>query len=371
VRITFVLPEANLSGGVRVVAIHADLLRKAGHEVVVVSLPHPVIPWWIRARRFLRTGVWLRQPSTPSHLDHVDVEHRILDEHRPVTDADVPDADVVVATWWQTAEQVAALSPCKGVKAYFVQHDETEFYASEDLKSRRQVRATLRLPMHKIAVSRWIVNRCAEHALGGFAIVHNAVDHALFTSGPRERQPVATVGAMYSDVVFKGSEMALEAIRLAQRDYPELRVVLFGAEPLRKQVTLPPNTTFALRPEQTLLPRLYASCDAWLFPSRAEGFGLPVLEAMACGTPVIGTPTGIAPEVVPDGGGVLLRGFGADEMAAAILRFAGMEESEWRARSNAATAVASTYRWEDSGAAFEAELFRTVQAARSPQAVVA
>ena len=39
-RITFVLPEANLSGGVRVVATYAELLKKRGHEVVVVSVPH-------------------------------------------------------------------------------------------------------------------------------------------------------------------------------------------------------------------------------------------------------------------------------------------------------------------------------------------
>ncbi|HEY9598179.1 MAG TPA: glycosyltransferase family 1 protein, partial [Cyanophyceae cyanobacterium] len=38
-KITFVLPFAGLSGGIRVVAIYAERLRKRGHDVLVVSLP--------------------------------------------------------------------------------------------------------------------------------------------------------------------------------------------------------------------------------------------------------------------------------------------------------------------------------------------
>jgi glycosyltransferase involved in cell wall biosynthesis len=45
------------------------------------------------------------------------------------------------------------------------------------------------------------------------------------------------------------------------------------------------------------LPLLYAGAEAFLFPSLYEGFGLPVLEAMACGTPVLASTTGSLPEV--------------------------------------------------------------------------
>ena len=41
-----------------------------------------------------------------------------------MTDVDVPDGDLIIATWWETAEWVNALSPNKGAKVYFIQHHE-------------------------------------------------------------------------------------------------------------------------------------------------------------------------------------------------------------------------------------------------------
>lgn len=53
------------------------------------------------------------------------------------------------------------------------------------------------------------------------------------------------------------------------------------------------------------LPSLYQSARALVYPSHHEGFGLPLLEAMACGLPVLAAPTTCLPEVVGDGGTIL------------------------------------------------------------------
>ncbi|HEX8208560.1 MAG TPA: glycosyltransferase family 1 protein [Longimicrobium sp.] len=53
---------------------------------------------------------------------------------------------------------------------------------------------------------------------------------------------------------------------------------------------------------ETELRCLYAHCTAFLFPSLYEGFGLPVLEAMACGAPVIASNRSSVPEVMGEGG---------------------------------------------------------------------
>ena len=67
------------------------------------------------------------------------------------------------------------------------------------------------------------------------------------------------------------------------------------------------------------LPTLYSGALALTFPSLYEGFGLPVLEAMSCGTPVIASTASSVPEVVGDAG-ILLDPHRPDAWAAAVQR---------------------------------------------------
>jgi len=72
-------------------------------------------------------------------------------------------------------------------------------------------------------------------------------------------------------------------------------------------------------------PTLYRSALAFVFPSRYEGFGLPPLEAMACGTPVICCRTASLPEVIGEGGVLVATGDGAG-IANALLELAANPE---------------------------------------------
>jgi glycosyltransferase involved in cell wall biosynthesis len=65
------------------------------------------------------------------------------------------------------------------------------------------------------------------------------------------------------------------------------------------------------------LPGIYANAQALILPSFDEGFGLPALEAMACGTPVVVSDGGALPEVVGDAG-VIFKLFEAGSLATAL-----------------------------------------------------
>jgi glycosyltransferase involved in cell wall biosynthesis len=367
-RITFVLSHADLSGGVRVVAVYARKLAEGGHTVTVVSRPFrkPTLRERLRVR--LKGGVLPSAARTVgSHLDGLTgVTHKLVDGYRPITAADVPDADVVVATWWETAEWVAAFPASKGAKAYFIQHYETH----AGLPAER-VEATWRLPMHKIVIARWL-DEIARHRFNDrrASLVPNAVDRDQFHAPPRDKQPSPTVGVMYSHVPFKGCDIALKAFAVASSTVPGLRLVAFGHRATTETLPLPPGTDYVVQPAQDRIRELYARCDAWLFASRSEGFGLPILEAMACRTPVIATPAGAAPELVGEGGGgTLVPPEDPQAMADAIVRIARLENAAWRSLSDKAYATASRYTWDDATALFEAALRRAM--GRSDKAAVA
>src|SRR6185295_5313145 len=79
-RITFVCPIADLSGGFRVIAVYAKRLRDRGHEVLVVSRPprKPSLRERLRAA-YRRRPLQVPPKDAPSHLDGTGVPHRVID----------------------------------------------------------------------------------------------------------------------------------------------------------------------------------------------------------------------------------------------------------------------------------------------------
>jgi glycosyltransferase involved in cell wall biosynthesis len=360
-KITFVLPTLNLTGGIRVVSIFAELLRKRGHEVLVISVPPSQPSLREQVKSILRGRGWISTPQNqPSFFDNSSVEQKVIEKCRPIEDKDVPDADVIVATWWETAEWVAKLSPSKGAKAYFIQH-----YEAFDYLPQGRVEATWTLPMHKITISQWLVD-LAGNKYGDYqvSLAPPTVDTKQFYAPPRHKQSVPTIGMFYSQTPWKGTDIALKAFALAAAKIPNLRLVAFGTHAPSPELPLPANTEYVIQPDQDKLKDFYSKCDAWLFASRSEGFGLPIIEAMACRTPVIGTPAGAAPEMLSGGAGIMVKPEDPEAMANAIEHICQLPNSEWLAMSEVAYAKVINYTWEDATDLFERGLKAAVETSK-------
>lgn len=102
--------------------------------------------------------------------------------------------------------------------------------------------------------------------------------------------------------------------RSGWKNEPLLRAI--EASPFRKRIHL---TGYI--PEADL-PALIGAAHAFVWPSLLEGFGLPPLEAMACGTPVIASKTGSLPEVAGDAA-ILVDPYHVETIAEALRRLSG------------------------------------------------
>lgn len=364
-KITFCLKTANHSGGNKVVAQYAERLARRGHEVTIVVGPEPTPRLRRRLRETVRAVIarralprYERFPASPlDQLPGVRV-HRV-NKARPFVNDDFPSADVVVATWWETAEWVAQLAPSKGAKAYFIQGLESTI----DGMPEARVEATLSLPLHPITIANFLVQHLIEkHSARDVSYVPNAIDLKHFDAPAREKQKTPTVACIYTgDLRIKGFDITLAALREVHREMPNLRVVCFGngAPP---DGLLPPYFAFTQRPPQHAIPSLYASADVFAHGSRIEGFGLPILEAMACHTPVVSTPSGAAPELLAEGRGHVLASLDPSEMTQAILDVLRASDDAWRDLSKRAHAYAHAYSLDAATLRFEAALRAVIDA---------
>ena len=361
----FVLPGVGFVGGVRTVAMYAHHLTRRGHQVTVVSRKSSSPSMKARVRSLLRRG-WTRSArGGPSYLDELGVDHVVVHGDRSIEDRDVPGADVIVATYWLTAEWVSALSPEKGAKVHFIQGDDAD---NESVPAER-VHATWRLPFHRVVCSEWLRELARSRYGVECSLVPNGVDLDHFSSPVRGRQSRPTVGVVYAIEPQKACGVALDAYAMASRRIPGLRLVAFGSVAAVPELPLPRGTEFTWCPAQRHIPEIYAQCDAWLWPSRREGFGLPILEAMACRTPVIAAPAGAAVELLALGGGVLLRESDPTLMADAIVRVCTAPDAEWRTWSTRARETAERHDWSVSTGLLEAVLERAVRDRNVPPAV--
>ena len=283
-KISFILAEhgANPTGGIKVVYEYASRLVARGHEVTVVHAPYRrrgERSFSKRARKlaaFVGRQWGLKGGYKPDAWFQIDPRVRM--KWVPTLRAHwVPDADVVVATAWATAEWVNEYPERKGRKFYLIQGQESTFEGEDPARVMR----TWVLPLKKIVVSGYLQNiaikldESATYIPNGLNFEDFGLDVPL-----SERDPQSLI-MLYSTQKGKGSEQGLEAMYLVRQEVPGLRATLFGL-PERPRA-LPHWISYWCRANTHLLRRLYNEAAIFVGPSWSEGWPLPPAEAAQCG----------------------------------------------------------------------------------------
>jgi glycosyltransferase involved in cell wall biosynthesis len=180
-----------------------------------------------------------------------------------------------------------------------------------------------------VAVSRALAARMAEMGMPRVAVLGNGVDLARFAPLPQDDArhrlgwPQAPTLLVVGNLVEnKGQALAIEAVPAL----PGYRLHLVGDGPdagmlraLVRRLGLEDRVLFCGRVEQSELATYYSAADLLLLPSSREGSPNVVLEALACGTPVVAAAVGGVPDLIDaDAAGGLFVDRSASALAAAV-----------------------------------------------------
>jgi glycosyltransferase involved in cell wall biosynthesis len=360
-KICFLLPAYLPApiGGYRVVYEYADYLAGKGHEVTLVYPRQASVERDRSPVDRAKDMVWpsliaLRnRPLVNWHKLHPLIRTELTSA---LTDRDVPDGDIVVATSWRTAGPAAALSPRKGQKFYLIQHHETWDGPEEE------VDATWRLPLRKIVISKWLLELGEKLGASDMRHIPNGIDLQRFrVINPPERRPLGIL-SLYHDQIFKGIPDAMAVLSAYHERFPDVPITMFGAK--ERGPDLPDWIEFHHNPDQDALVRdIYNANSVYYSASLAEGWALPPAEAMACGLAFVGTDIGGFRDYATHGETALLAPPGDRAGMLANLIAISEDDALRRLIQQNGTRNIARFTWDAAGAAME-EYFQTASGLR-------
>lgn len=320
--VVYVLELTGLSGGIRNVFEQVNRLYDKGVSVHLFALDKQ--PTWfplkVPVRRFAN------YPSMMHTLKQMNC--------------------IKIATWWKTL--AAVWHSCdrnkggRGIPLYLVQDIEESYYPNWN-NFQERVRNTYRVPVQMMTIADWTTKQLLERFQKHAHHISIGVDFDLYIPNrTQDYNPFRILACSRRSQHLKGFDITVQAVNRVCAKLSRASLVTFGIE--STYIENIPHTHISY-PDDQHVAYLYANCGVFVQTSHHEGFGLPILEAMACGAPVVTTKAEGNEEFCHHGKNCILVEKGDVEgVAQGILRI--LTDSSFATYlANHAMDTAKTYNW--------------------------
>ena len=272
--IAFVLPYIPVipSGGVIIVFKYAEKLVNDGNDVSIYFKTDMV---WnnkkIRLPRFLRRMVGKLGTAISPKWYHLDKKIKKRDLFRQ---SDLKKHEIIVATGIETVESVVRYS-VKPVKKYYLIQD-FENWGVED----EYVIDSYSAGLYNIVISKWLMEIVSKYS-SNTVYIPDGIDTEVFWYNEKSQRVKHSIVFHYRSAAEKGCKYALEAITRLYKKYSDLKVTIISKE--ERVDTIPSWCEYRHNITLEEVAEINNKSEIFICSSINEGFGLPGLEAMACG----------------------------------------------------------------------------------------
>ena len=276
-RCAFVLPAMEISGGIRVALLHAEMLVKAGAQVSLFTLEGE--------------AEWYHEG---------DFHFPVLSAEREKLQGTL---DLAVATMWNTAEFVEQSSKIRK-KKYLVQNFEVGFYPpGSPYRIATSATYRMRSPMEYVTISKWCQNWLREEYHTEAVYLPNGIDPSFYPKRGRDLQgKIRILIEGDCSAEHKNVDESFRIVEQLDLEKFEIWYMSYNGNP--KSWYRVDRFLYRVPYEKT--PEVYAACDILLKTSLLESFSYPPLEMMASGGYVVAVPNGGNLEYLKDGENCIL-----------------------------------------------------------------
>ncbi len=292
-------------GGIRILFEQANRLTERGHQVEVWTLSPNINESFSTSAKVLYVpSEWSK--SHPQKLTGIFPER--VGGISP---------DIFVVGGYPVAQAINKFPNAKSF--WYMQHDES--FACFSRVDFETLEEALKLPISLLTNSRWTKEVIKNKYRRESELLPYGLDSKIFHPvGSIFRDSIPTVVLVYSDADWKGPREVLQALNLVNAKKPEVRVVAISAF-FPKLIQAYKGSVFFIQPKQEEMAAIYSSATVFASASWLEGFGLPGLEAMACGVPVVTTDSGgVRDYAIPEETAVVVPAKDPEALAEGILR---------------------------------------------------